>query len=55
MKETCEKNRYIRPKVSICNVETVGLIAGSNEAQKSAFEDFGVSGNTEKTTNIWGN
>ena len=55
-----EKNKYIHPEISICNVEPNQMIADSGEGKLSisddpAGEDFEVLSDMDKFTDIWGN
>lgn len=53
-----EKNKYIQPEISICNVETDQMMACSTippRVEDPAGEDFEVLTNMEKFTDIWGN
>ena len=52
-----EKNKYIQPEISICDVETDQMMAcsGPSRFDSPADEHIDVLTNMEKFTDIWGN
>ncbi len=58
MKKIMEKSKYIRPEISICNVETDKMMATSpigKYEDTPASDEFDILSNENKFTDIWGN